>query len=284
MKVELLPAFEDNYLFVIADEAQGVAAAVDPGDAFPILDFLKSKQLELTNIFVTHHHADHIGGLKLLKEVFPKARVTCSVFDGERGRVPFVDQWLKEGDTVSFGRAGQEIKGTVLDVPAHTKGHIAYFFDSQAVGGGLKENALSIGQATGDGREGVAHPWLFCGDTLFGAGSGGLFEGTPEMLLEALKKFRALPPETLIFCAHEYTEKNLWVALKLGEQNPAQKERFEDVAARRVMGKRTVPLKLSEETETNPFLRWDQPSLKLALNTSSDLETLTAVRKFRDKF
>lgn len=260
MVVELIPAFSDNYIFLLKDvgaAAAGsgrLAAVVDPGDAMPVLAALKAQNLELTDILITHHHADHVGGIKLLKECFPKARVTCGEYDAQRGRVPFAERIVKEGDTVTF--LGCE--ACVLEVPGHTKGHIAYHFASEG--------------------------FLFIGDTLFGAGSGGLFEGTAAQMLESLRKVRALPSETKVYCAHEYTEKNLRVALDLKEPNPAQRNRFEEVAALRAAGARTVPLLLGEEKETNPFLRWDAPTLQAALGTEDDLATFAAVRAYRDRF
>ncbi|MCA2960376.1 MAG: hydroxyacylglutathione hydrolase [Silvanigrellales bacterium] len=252
--VELFPAFQDNYVFLLVDASAREAAVVDPGDALGVLGALEAKELALKEIFITHHHADHVGGVKLLKECFPSARVTCGVYDAERKRVPFAERLVQEGDVVTFG--GEDAR--VLDVPGHTKGHIAYHFGTLGM--------------------------LFIGDTLFGAGSGGLFEGTAAQMLESLKKIRNLPSETLVFCAHEYTEKNLRVALELKEGNPAQRARFEEVAAMRAAGARTVPLLLAEEKETNPFLRWDAPSLRKALGTGDDLSTFAAVRAFRDRF
>jgi hydroxyacylglutathione hydrolase len=261
--VELIPAFEDNYLFLLVDPAGREAAVVDPGDAMGVLGRLRAEGLALTEILVTHHHSDHVGGVKLLKECYPSARVSCGAYDAERKRVPLVDRVVGEGDDIAF--AG--VRARVLEVPGHTLGHVAYVFEPQA-----REERTRVA------------PRLFIGDTLFGGGSGGLFEGTPALMLESLRKVRALPDDTEIYCAHEYTEKNLRVALELREDNPAQRARFEEVAALRAAGLRTVPLLLGEEKATNPFLRWDAPALRAALGTADDLSTFTAVRKHRDKF
>jgi hydroxyacylglutathione hydrolase len=259
LSVSILPAFEDNYLFVIVDKKSKTAAAIDPGDAKPVLDFLNTHSLKLTHILVTHHHGDHTGGIPLLKEHFPYAQVFCSEYDAEQGRVPAVDCVLKPGDEVTFGIGEGKRVGKVMNVAAHTLGHIAYFFDG-------------------------ATPWLFCGDTLFGAGSGYLFEGTPELLLKTLKQIRELKDETSVFCAHEYTEKNLWVALQLNELNPIQKEHYARIVEQRAKGQKTVPLNLGIEKQINPFLRWDTVSLKSALGLTTDLEVLAYVRKFRDLY
>lgn len=258
--IERYPAFEDNYVFLLVDERAKAAAVVDPGDAMAVLPALRSRELALTEILVTHHHRDHVGGVKLLVECYPDVRVTCGRYDAERKRVPHAARVVGEGDVLEFA----DVRARVLDVPGHTAGHVAYVFDE------------ARGPASGTDA--------FVGDTLFGAGSGGLFEGTPAQMLEALRRIRALPADTRIWCAHEYTEKNLWVALRLKEDNPAQRTRFEEVAAMRAGGLPTVPLALSEERETNPFLRWDAPTLRAALGTADDLTTFAAVRAFRDKF
>jgi len=260
--IELIPAFEDNYVFFLRSQDEKTAAVVDPGDALGVLARLQAEDRVLTEIFITHHHADHVGGVKLLKECYPAARVTCGAYDAERKRVPHAERVVGEGDVVAF----DGVQARVLEVPGHTLGHIAYVFEQGGLGPTDNETAL------------------FIGDTLFGGGSGGLFEGTSSQMLESLRKVRALPDQTRVYCAHEYTEKNLRVALDLGEGNAALQARFEETAALRAGGMKTVPLTLGVEKETNPFLRWDAPALRHALATSDDLATFTAVRKYRDRF
>jgi hydroxyacylglutathione hydrolase len=261
--VAVIPAFQDNYLFLVIDPRSKTAVAVDPGDAQPIVSYLNEHALQLTDILITHHHKDHTGGIKELKTLFPVAKVYCSQNDAERHRVPLADVIVREGDELSFGETRNTRKARVLDIPAHTLGHVAYLFES--------ENKSQ-------------KPWLFCGDTLFGAGSGGLFEGTPEMLLAALKKIRTLSDQTEVFCAHEYTEKNLWVALQMKEENPDQELHYKRIVEMRSDLQKTVPLNLGQEKKINPFLRWDTLTLQQAMEAKTDLETLTKVRKFRDKF
>ena len=260
--VRLYPAFEDNYLFLIKDKNSNEAAVVDPGDALPLLSVLKSEKLDLRFIFITHHHRDHIGGLKLLLECYPNAQVVCGTYEAQRKRIPHITKVMCEGEKTLLW----DFAVKLIEVPGHTLGHVAYYFENKSV------------------QDGTSAGCLFIGDTLFGAGAGGLFEGSFEQMLGSLEKIRALPDSTLAYCAHEYTEKNLWVALQIKEENPQQEERFIEVAACRAANKFTVPLCLGVEKETNPFLRWDRPSLQKALQTVNSLDTFTAVRKFRDKY
>jgi hydroxyacylglutathione hydrolase len=257
-----LPAFEDNYLFVLVDSANATAAVVDPGDGMVILNALKAKDLQLTHIFLTHHHGDHLGGVRLLQECFPEAHVFASAYDVERNRIPTVSKSkiipLESDDSVAF--AGR--KADIVPVPGHTLGHIAYVFEKDL--------------------QGVID--VFIGDTLFGGGCGGIFEGTHAQMLANMQTLRNLPDQTRLWCAHEYTEKNLWVALQLPWKCEALKNRFEETVALRLQNQPTVPLHLGVEKQTNPFLLWDDPHLCQALKTAPGLETFSAVRRFRDKF
>jgi hydroxyacylglutathione hydrolase len=235
---------------------------------------LKEKDLNLESIFLTHHHGDHIGGVSLLREVFRDVKIYASRYDVERNRVPKGALPLDEGDRVCF--AG--VEGRILFLPGHTLGHIAYLFEEPLESEEPKEPQIQVPQQP------LRQPVLFIGDTLFGGGSGGIFEGTTAQMLASLKQVRELPDSTLVFCAHEYTEKNLWVALQLKEDNPDQKALFEQVVEARLAGKFTVPLNLGVEKKTNPFLRWDVSTLQVALGTSTELETFSKVRSFRNKF
>lgn len=256
MQVYRLPALSDNYIFLLHDPDQNLAAVVDPAEAQPVLDKLQILQAPLVAIFNTHHHQDHVGGNRKLLEKFPEAVVYGGAED--RGRIPGQQVFLQEADQVTFaGRPGK-----VLFVPGHTRAHIAYYFPS------CDPN----------------HPGeLFCGDTLFAGGCGRLFEGTPAQMLESLAKIRCLPDTTRVWCAHEYTLKNLQFALTIDRQNPELQKRFAAVKAARCRSEATVPSNLGLEKQTNPFLRWDHPDLE-AVQGQDAVETFAHIRGLKDQF
>ncbi|MEB3827611.1 hydroxyacylglutathione hydrolase [Phormidium sp. CCY1219] len=257
MQVYRLPALSDNYIFLLHDPEQNVAAVVDPAEADPVLRQLDALGAQLTVIFNTHHHMDHVGGNRKLIERFPDA----IVYGGEddRGRIPGQQIFLREGDRVEFAdRAGE-----VFFVPGHTRAHIAYYFPP------------AEGEEMGD---------LFCGDTLFAGGCGRLFEGTPAQMVSSLTKFRKLPDNTRIWCAHEYTLKNLKFALTVDGENLDLQQRFEQVLAARERNEATVPSTLGVEKRTNPFLRWEVPALQKAVKSQDPVETFARVRSRKDNF
>ena len=257
MQIYVIPALSDNYIFLIHDRKNNVAAVVDPAVAQPVLEKLEELGAELVTIFNTHHHSDHVGGNRKLMHRFPNLTVYAGAED--RGRIPGQQVFLQEGDTVEFAdRSGQ-----VFFVPGHTRGHIAYYFPPLA------------GEATGN---------LFCGDTLFAGGCGRLFEGTPGQMVNSLSKLRGLPDETKVFCAHEYTLNNLKFALHVDRDNPDLQERFADVKAARSLSQKTVPSILGVEKLTNPFLRWDRPALQLAVNSQDPVQTFARLRGRKDMF
>ncbi|AFY58062.1 hydroxyacylglutathione hydrolase [Rivularia sp. PCC 7116] len=257
MQVFRLPALSDNYIFLLYDNKQNIAAVVDPAQAEPVLAKLRELNAELIAIFNTHHHYDHVGGNQKLIEKFPQLTVYGGSCD--KGRIPGQQVFLEDGDRVSFSNR----TGEVLFVPGHTRAHIAYYFPPENHG------------ETGE---------LFCGDTLFAGGCGRLFEGTPAQMVNSLSKIRVLPDNTRVWCAHEYTLKNLKFAIAVDGENPELQKRFEEVKAYRNRNQATVPSLLGIEKHTNPFLRWEEPALQSAVNSSDAVETFGRLRGMKDNF
>lgn len=257
MQIYQLPALSDNYIFLLHDVARGIAAVVDPAEASPVLNCLQQLEAELVAIFNTHHHSDHVGGNSRLLKAFPQTIVYGGVED--RGRIPGQQVFLQEGDRVTFADREAE----VLFVPGHTRAHIAYYFPPTQA------------ETTGE---------LFCGDTLFAGGCGRLFEGTPTQMVSSLDKIRSLPDQTRVWCAHEYTLKNLQFALTIDQQNRELQSRFETVELMRKQAKATVPSLLGEEKLTNPFLRWDHPHLQTQVNSHDPIQTFARLRGMKDQF
>jgi hydroxyacylglutathione hydrolase len=252
MRILQLPALRDNYIYLLYDPETATAAVVDPAVAEPVLDKLAELGAELVAIFNTHHHHDHVGGNRQLLERYPRAAVYGSQAD--RGRIPGQTVELRAGEAVEF--AGRQ--ATVLFVPGHTRGHVAYYFPE-----------------SGD---------LFCGDTLFAGGCGRLFEGTPEQMVGSLDQLRQLPEATRVWCAHEYTLNNLRFALTVDGDNPDLQARYQQVAALRQAGSPTVPSTIGEERRTNPFLRWDQPALQAATGVLDPVQVFARLRGMKDQF
>lgn len=250
-----LRAFRDNYIWALHDAQKRRVCVIDPGDADPVLRFLEEEDLELTAILATHHHADHVGGIsRLLKEH------SVPVYGPAKERIPELTHPLSEGDKVSL--EAQELELEVLDVPGHTAGHIAY----------------------------AGHGMLFSGDTMFAAGCGRIFEGTAEQMYASLCKLAEFDSKTRLYCAHEYTEKNLRFATTVESDNMAVWERYTHVRTMRGNGEVTLPSTIGIELETNPFLRPDIVTVKRSAEQhsrrqlSSRLETFAAVRAWKDTF
>lgn len=220
LNIVAIPAFEDNYIWLILDQERRYAAIVDPGDAEPVLDYLQEHGITPCALLITHHHGDHTGGIRDLL-----ARYPMPVYGPAREKIPAMNQPLREGDRVRLPELGAEF--LVFDAPGHTSGHILYY----------------------------GHGALFCGDTLFAGGCGRLFEGTAEQMYDSLSKIEALPDDTLVYCAHEYTSDNLKFAIVAEPGNPVLQQRIEDTQALRERGEATVPSRLGLEKQTNPFLR-----------------------------
>jgi hydroxyacylglutathione hydrolase len=258
MNILRIPIFTDNYVFVLHDPKQNVAAVVDPGMAEPVLDCLRDLSAPLVAIFNTHHDHDHVNGIPRLLRHFPDAVVYAG--QENQGRIPGNGHlvYLKAGDQVLFAGRTAEI----LFLPGHTRAHIAYYFSA-------------VDSAVGE---------LFCGDVLFAGGCGRLKESGPEQMFASLRQLQMLPETTRVWCAHEYTLANLQFALTVDPDNPELQQRFLDVKAARERGDATIPTSIGLEKRTNPFLRADQPSLQVSVNSTDPLQTFTRLRGKKDLF
>ena len=258
MQVTAVPAFADNYLWLIHDHQH--AAVVDPGDAAPIEAALAAMRLKLAAILLTHHHGDHVGGVADLLQHWQ-----VPVFGPAREKIAGISHPLAEGDRVSLAELGLQL--SVLDVPGHTAGHIAY-----------------VAQPT------PAQHWLFCGDTLFAGGCGRLFEGTAAQMTDSLAKLAALPDDTRVYCAHEYTVSNLRFAVAAEPANPAVARRLAEAMAMRERGESTVPSTIGLEKATNPFLRYREPAIAHTLRREGKLQqddpvaTFAALRDWKNNY
>ncbi|MGF1588040.1 MAG: hydroxyacylglutathione hydrolase [Pleurocapsa sp.] len=256
MEIKRIPVLSDNYIFVLFDPQQKVAAVVDPAVAQPVIDYVAEIDAQLIAIFNTHHHCDHVGGNRQLVKYFPDLCVYGGVED--RGRIPHQQVFLKEGDTVHFA----DRIGHVFFVPGHTRAHIAYYFPS------------TTPEEAGE---------LFCGDTVFAGGCGRLFEGTPAQMVNSLDKLRQLPDNTRVWCAHEYTLNNLKFALTVDQRNVDLQARYQEVQQIRSRGLATIPSLLGIEKQTNPFLRWDTPALQATTKLNEPAKVFSRLRGMKDQ-
>ena len=256
MKVIPLSAFSDNYIWIIHSSSSNAIVVVDPGDANPVIDYIERHDLSLETILITHHHNDHIGGVQTLKN-----RYGCQVFVPQRDNQAFSDRDLVEGDEVSV--LANEYQFSVIEVPGHTMGHIAFY----------------------------GHDALFCGDTLFKAGCGRMFEGTPPVFLESLAKLAELPDNTKVYCAHEYTLANLKFAQSVEPNNDAIKKEIEYSQQLRNDNKPTLPSTIGAELSYNPFLRCNEDSVQKSASEASTektfsdpVRTFATIRQLKDNF
>lgn len=258
IEVSPIAAFSDNYFWLI--RRGGIAAVVDPGVARPVLDTLDSLGADLNTILITHHHADHTGGIRELLRHYPQA----PVYGPARENIAGITVPLNQGD--SFTLDSLNIRFEVIDVPGHTLGHIAYHARDRAP------------------------PLLFCGDTLFSVGCGRLFEGSPETMHASLSALAALAPSTLIFCAHEYTLKNIAFAVQVEPSNTALQQRAQQASILRDRDRPTLPSTLEMELATNPFLRTGVPDVKAAAGSyagrtlTGPVEVFAVLRRWKDEF
>lgn len=253
MNVLPIPAFTDNYIWVVIDEQKKEFICIDPGEAQPVLDFAEEQQLTLRSILLTHHHHDHIGGVAQLID----AHGSCKVYGPNDPRIPFVTDVVHEGQKIKVA----EHQFTILFNPGHTSSHISYY-EAQ-------------------------HGWLFCGDTLFSAGCGRVFDGTMEQLHQSLLMFKGLPASTYLFCAHEYTRQNLAFAHSVEPSN----QKISDYTLELSKDKTgcTLPSQLGLELAINPFLRTQitevqQYAMQHGALSSESLEVFKVLREQKNIF
>ena len=253
LQVFQFPAREDNYAVLLVDRAHDIVAAVDAPEVEPILDVLEDKSLTLTHILTTHHHHDHVEGNAALKE-----RFGCQIIGPakEETKIPGIDRSVDHGDTFELGPHRVAVIGT----PGHTLGQIAYHFPDQAI--------------------------VFAADALFAMGCGRIFEGTPDMMHEALTRLAALPEETKVYAGHEYTLGNARFALSVDKTNAALLDRAREVELMRDEGRPTLPTSIRAEKATNPFLRTGDPAIRaeLGMADASDVEVFVELRARKDRF
>ncbi|CAG9297359.1 hydroxyacylglutathione hydrolase [Celerinatantimonas diazotrophica] len=256
MQVITIPAFDDNYIWLLHQPNETACAVVDPGEAGPVIERLQALDLQLKYILLTHHHMDHIGGVKKLKAYAPE----CQVIAGANIKLPFNATRVNDGDVVSLDELNCSLK--VMATPGHTISHVVYYTDEM----------------------------LFCGDTLFNCGCGRLFEGSVEQMLESLSNIAKLNSETQVYAAHEYTMANLKFALTIEPHNPLLQQYQTNMLKQRAQGLPTVPFSLASQKKLNPFMRCHEISLQQALshllqiNCSTEMTTFTQLRAYKDRF
>ena len=253
VEVHQFPCLNDNYGFLLHDTESGMTACIDTPEVEPINAALADKGWSLTHIFNTHHHFDHAGGNETLKDKWQ-----CQIYGAavDQARIPGIDRQLADGETFDF--AGNEV--TVREVPGHTSGHIAFY---------LAEHGIA-----------------FVGDTLFALGCGRLFEGTPAQMWQSLQKLMALPDETVVYCAHEYTQANAAFALSVEPDNAELVARAAEIEELRAANQPTVPTTIGLEKATNPFLRPASSDLQatIGLVDASVVEVFAETRRRKDHF
>jgi hydroxyacylglutathione hydrolase len=252
-ETHLFKCLEDNFGVLLHDPRTGATASIDAPEAAAVEAALKATGWKLTDILVTHHHADHTQGIAPLKEHY-RCRVVAP--KGEGSKVPAADESVSEGDSVKVG--GLTLR--VIETPGHTLGHIAYVLDADKL--------------------------AFVGDTLFSIGCGRVIEGTPEMMWQSLLKLRALPDETRFFCGHEYTLSNIKFALTIEPKNAALLARAKEAEGQIAAGRPTIPTTIGAEKKENPFLRADLPAVAAAVGLAGKpaAQVFAEIRERKNKF
>lgn len=253
LQVDLIPVLSDNYVYLLHEPQDGLTAVVDPGVAAPVLEALARHGRRLDLCLITHHHGDHVGGLKEVK-----AATGCSVIGprAEAGRVPGLDRLVDEGDSFAFG----QLEVRTLATPGHTAGHVSYWLPEAEA--------------------------LFCGDTLFALGCGRLLEGDAPTMWRSLAKLRDLPDATRVYCGHEYTQANARFAQTVDPENAELGRRAEEIAGLRSQGAATLPSTLGLERRTNPFLRPGDAAIRAGLGfgpEAEDAAVFAEVRRRKDR-
>ncbi len=262
INIQAINAFNDNYIWAITNKE--MVTLVDPGDADVCIKFIEAENLILNAILITHHHADHTGGIEALVEYCQQKQWSLSVYGPANENIPRCDVQLKENDTVTLSVF--DISFNIIDLPGHTAGHIAYFADNDTT------------------------PILFCGDTLFSAGCGRIFEGTPIQMFTSLSKLMNLPEQTHVYCTHEYTQANIAFALTVDPTNEALINYDVKVNELRANGHATIPSTIKQEKQINPFLRCHEQNIQISAQkfspdtTISTLDTFTTIRRWKDQF
>jgi hydroxyacylglutathione hydrolase len=253
LEIEPVPCLKDNYAYLVYDRGEAVCGVVDASEAEPVKRALEARGLKLTHILSTHHHNDHVGGNLALKSAYGATVVGAAK---DAARIPGIDIGLKEGEVFTLGTHAAR----VLEIPAHTSQHIAFFFE--------KDKAV------------------FTGDTLFAMGCGRLFEGTADQMWGSLSKLMRLPDDVRVYCGHEYTESNGRFALSVEPHNPDLVARMEEVKRLRAKGLPTIPSNMGLEKKTNPFLRASSAEIRrsLDLEAARDVEVFAETRKRKDNF
>jgi hydroxyacylglutathione hydrolase len=251
-QIHQFPCLNDNYGFLARDSASGETAAVDTPDAQKYFAEAAAKGWTITQIWNTHWHPDHAGGNLAIKEA-----TGCTITGpaGESAKIPGIDRAVKTGDVVKLGA----IEARIIDVPGHTLGHIAYHMPTEST--------------------------AFVGDAVFALGCGRVFEGNPEMMWASLSRLKGLPPETALYCAHEYTASNAKFAVTVDPGNKALADYVNEITTKRARNEWTVPTQLARELATNPFLRADDPALQAAMGHPGDpVATFAEIRGRKDRF